>query len=894
MKQQKFSARVKRLRNAKRARTSTHEADDRDGKHVQVPLTAAQLEQAIRAIRESKVDALYLRDANRQWLFTLKDTESAYRLLIENMSEGALTVTREGAIAYANRSFAEMVGQPLPSVIGAPITSCFDPVEKDVVRALLADGVCSKRSIELDLLSHNGARKPLQLSVSPLPASGLPGAVCMIATDLTLQRRSEAAMRARQRLLKVLEKQRKTEESLRISLETLQLHDSALGAISQGVIITDPRAQTTYVNAAFENITGYARGDVLGRNCSLLQGADTSATTREVLAAAIHAGKPFHGDILNYRKDGAPFWNELSITPVFDADGAVSQFVGVQRDVSAHRLVEEQLRLAAKVFEQSKEGIVITDSHNKVVKVNSAFSAITGFSETEILGRSPHILRSGCHDPAFFHDMWRSLRAQGSWQGEVWNRHKSGALYLVSLSLSQVDGAPGRPAHYIATFSDITQRKEAERNLVRMAHFDLLSGLPNRALLSDRASHALQEAIRNQQSLSIMFMDLDRFKHVNDTLGHQIGDCLLAAVSQRIKDAVRAQDTVSRVGGDEFVLLLPDTDADGATHLARKLVDLLQQPFCVDEHKLNIGTSIGIALYPGDGDDFEALCKSADAAMYLAKQEGGDTFRFYTGDIQARSERLLTLENALRHALERGEMQVYYQPQRALCGQRILGAEALLRWRHPELGMVSPEEFIPVAEGSGLINAIGEWVLRSAAQQIRRWRDGGMAAITVGVNLSAMQFRQSDLLDVVNRVLDEAGIPPESLELELTERVALNDPEGAIAVMDKLRSRGVRMSIDDFGTGYSSLNYLKRFKAYRLKIDRSFIRGLIENTEDQAIVAAIIHLASSLGMQTIAEGVETAAQMAFLQEQGCDEMQGYWLSQPLPAEQFEAFMAAVA
>jgi len=389
-------------------------------------------------------------------------------------------------------------------------------------------------------------------------------------------------------------------------------------------------------------------------------------------------------------------------------------------------------------------------------------------------------------------------------------------------------------------------------------------------------------------------MDLDRFKHVNDTLGHQIGDRLLVAVSQRIKDAVRAQDTVSRVGGDEFVLLLPDTDADGATHLARKLVDLQQQPFCVDEHKLNIGTSIGIALYPGDGDDFEALCKSADAAMYLAKQEGGDTFRFYTGDIQARSERLLTLENALRHALERGEMQVYYQPQRAFCGQRILGAEALLRWRHPELGMVSPEEFIPVAEGSGLINAIGEWVLRSAAQQIRRWRDAGMAAITVGVNLSAMQFRQSDLLDVVNRVLDEAGIPPESLELELTERVALNDPEGAIAVMDKLRRRGVRMSIDDFGTGYSSLNYLKRFKAYRLKIDRSFIRGLIENTEDQAIVAAIINLASSLGMQTIAEGVETAAQMAFLQEQGCNEMQGYWLSQPLPAEQFEAFMAATA
>jgi EAL domain-containing protein (putative c-di-GMP-specific phosphodiesterase class I) len=357
---------------------------------------------------------------------------------------------------------------------------------------------------------------------------------------------------------------------------------------------------------------------------------------------------------------------------------------------------------------------------------------------------------------------------------------------------------------------------------------------------------------------------------------------------------LREQDTVARVGGDEFVLLLPDTDADGAAHLGQKLVALLQVPFHIEEHELLIGSSTGIALYPDDGDNFEALCKSADAAMYRAKQDGGNAFHFYTDEIQARSERLLSIENALRHALERGEMQVYYQPQTSLCGRRIVGAEALLRWRHPTLGIVPPDEFIPIAESSGLINTIGEWVLRTTVRQIRAWRDAQAPPLVVAVNVSAAQFRQRDLLDVVCRILDEAGVPPQCLELELTENAALKDPEGAIAIMDKLNARGIRMSIDDFGTGYSSLSYLKRFKAYRLKIDKSFVRDILENAEDQAIVTAIISMANSLGMHTIAEGVETAGQMELLREKGCDELQGYWLSQPLPVDQFTAFMEAAS
>jgi diguanylate cyclase (GGDEF)-like protein len=458
------------------------------------------------------------------------------------------------------------------------------------------------------------------------------------------------------------------------------------------------------------------------------------------------------------------------------------------------------------------------------------------------------------------------------------------------MSISQVNDAAGQPTQYIATFSDVTQRKEDEVKLQRMAHFDALTGIPNRALLGDRATHAFREASRNDECIAMMFIDLDRFKNVNDSLGHRFGDELLVTVAARLNQAVREQDTVARVGGDEFVLLLPDTDADGAAHLAQKLVGLLHVPFRGDEHELVVGSSIGIALYPDDGDDFEVLCKAADAAMYRAKQDGGNTFHFYTNEIQARTERLLSIENALRYALERGEMQIYYQAQKSLCGRQILGAEALLRWRHPTLGVIAPDEFIPIAESSGLINTIGEWVLRTTVRQIRSWRDADIAPLIIAVNLSAAQFRQRDLLDVVCRILDEAGVPPQCLELELTENVALKDPEGAVAIMDKLNARGIRMSIDDFGTGYSSLSYLKRFKAYRLKIDKSFVHDIIENAEDQAIVTAIISMANSLGMHTIAEGVETAGQMEFLREKGCDELQGYWFSRPLPVDQFTALM----
>ena len=549
-----------------------------------------------------------------------------------------------------------------------------------------------------------------------------------------------------------------------------------------------------------------------------------------------------------------------------------------------------QRKLAAEVFEQSSEGIVITDAARNIVLVNHAFTATTGYSEAEVLGRNPRMLASGRQDQDFYRAMWEAINRNGRWEGELWNCRKDGSLYPEWLSISRVLDAAGEVSHYIGTFTDITQHKAAEEHIQWLAHFDTLTGLPNRVLLADRTRHTLSMVQRGQEPLALMLIDLDHFKNVNDSLGHRVGDALLQELAKRLTAAVREQDTVSRPGGDEFIMVLPGTDAAGAAHLAEKLLETVVQPYQIEQHELRVTPSIGIAMYPGDGADFDTLSKCADVAMYRAKQHGRNNYCFFTSEMQARSVRTLQLENALRRALERDEFSLHYQPQISMLDGCIIGAEALLRWRHPELGMVSPAEFIPIAEDSGQILPIGEWVLRSAVRQWKIWSDQARAPMTLAVNLSAVQFHHPRLVELVVQILAEEKLEPKYLELELTEGVAMDNPLAAIAVMDNLHARGIRMSIDDFGTGYSSLSYLKRFKIYKLKIDQSFVRDIADDPNDKAIVGAVISLADSLGLQTIAEGVETEEQLAFLREKGCDEAQGYYFSRPLPADQFEAFL----
>ncbi len=505
---------------------------------------------------------------------------------------------------------------------------------------------------------------------------------------------------------------------------------------------------------------------------------------------------------------------------------------------------------------------------------------------------NPHLSQDGSGD---------ILHGQMNIQNLLWYPFgfREDAYYLLTLNqihsnrgwsqeeLDFLDSVSHQVTLALNKISLMDERQRAEERIRHLAYFDALTGLPNRTQLNDHLQYALSLAKRSNGHLAVMFLDLDHFKDINDTLGHTIGDALLVELAQRLHLALREEDTVSRLGGDEFILMFPGTDGHGAAQVAQKLLDVITRPYLIEQYELSVSASIGIALYPNDGEDLETLSKRADSAMYRAKQEGRNGYRFFTQEMQAKAVRNLQLVHALRHALERNELHVHYQPQVAMQGNNIVGAEALLRWQHPELGAISPAEFIPAAEDSGLILPIGEWVLRNAVQQTKTWMEDGAAPMVISVNLSAAQFRHPDLPDLVSRILDEVGLPPEYLELELTESVAMHDPEGAIGVMNALHDRGIRISIDDFGTGYSSLSYLKKFKVYKLKIDQSFVRDISTDAEDKAIVSAIIHMARSLGLKTIAEGVETSGQLAFLKEQQCDEAQGYYYSKPLSAEQFE-------
>lgn len=574
----------------------------------------------------------------------------------------------------------------------------------------------------------------------------------------------------------------------------------------------------------------------------------------------------------------------------FDSNGVLLKMIGTIQDITERKRSSETLLKLSLAVEQSPNSIVITDIDGNIEYVNSMFTVITGYSYDEVLGQNPRILKSDDTPQSTYDDMWAHLVRGDIWHGELINRRKDKSLYIESATISPVKQSDGKITNYLAIKEDITDKKRAEAYIEKLAHFDQLTGLPNRVMLNDRVTYLLNSAQRNHESLAVMFLDLDHFKNINDTLGHTIGDQVLIEIAKRIKATIRDEDTVSRLGGDEFIMLFPNTDSNAALNIATKLIAAVSKASLIDQHELIITPSIGIALYPNDGKDFETLLKNADTAMYRVKNDSRNNFHFFTQEMQLNLSRNLLLVNALRHALERNELEVYYQPQVAIEDGHIIGAEALLRWNHPELGMIPPAEFIPIAENSGQIIEIGEWVLRTAVQQTKKWIVEGISPMVIAVNLSAVQFRQPNLITLVTTILEEMQVPHEYLELELTEAVTMHDPKAAIEIMNQLHDQGIRMSIDDFGTGYSSLSYLKRFKVYKLKIDQSFIRDITTDSDDRAIVSAIIDMANNLGLHTIAEGVETAEQLAFLRLHGCNEVQGYYFSKPLPADLFTEFV----
>ncbi|MDQ2075992.1 bifunctional diguanylate cyclase/phosphodiesterase [Marinimicrobium sp. ABcell2] len=551
---------------------------------------------------------------------------------------------------------------------------------------------------------------------------------------------------------------------------------------------------------------------------------------------------------------------------------------------------DSRLDLSAKLFEYGNEGFIVTAPDQRIVMVNKAFTRITGYSEAEALGQTPALLSSGRHDAAFYEAMWSELASTGSWQGEVWNRRKDGSIYPEWLSISQVCNEEGEVCHYIGIISDISGLKHSQEQVQHLAYYDPLTNLPNRLLLDERAHFALGMSKRSGKSMALVFLDLDHFKQINDSLGHHVGDELLIGFARRLALALRDQDTLARRSGDEFILVLPDTDANGAAHTAQKLLNLLKAPFQISGYSLSVTCSLGIALYPSDGHTLDELYTSADIAMYRAKQDGRGVYRFFTSEQQAKHARTMTLESALKQAVEQQQFEVYYQPQYNLADGTLVGIEALLRWHHAELGDVPPQEFIPIAETNGLILPLGEWVLREATQQLNRWSSAGLTPVRMAVNLSTHQFNQNNFFEILLGILSEAELGAEYLELELTETAAMQDAEHNIRITNQFTRAGISLSMDDFGIGYSSVSCLRRFNLRTLKIDMSLVRDLDSDPDDQAIVGSIITLARGLGLKTIAEGVETEAQANYLRTLGCHYAQGYLYGKPLPARDLEQLL----
>lgn len=553
--------------------------------------------------------------------------------------------------------------------------------------------------------------------------------------------------------------------------------------------------------------------------------------------------------------------------------------------------MSDELGMAAAVFENTSEAVLITDVNANIVAVNKAFESITGYQEHEVVGVNPSKIKSNRHDEAFYQQMWSELLDSGMWRGEIWNRRKSGEVFPAWQSIRAINNETGDVSHYISVFSDISTLKQSQEKLDFLAYHDPLTSLPNRLLFEDRLEQALKHAKREKHEIVLLFLDLDRFKNINDSLGHPVGDALLVGVSKRLGKLVRQEDTVARLGGDEFVVILERIErAEAGAVLAQKIIDAFHESIVADGHELLVTLSIGISQYPADGEDVPTLVKNGDAALYQAKEKGRNCFCFYTAELTSKISERLAMETALRGALKEEELMLYYQPFVSLQSGKITGAEALLRWNHPEHGLVLPDRFIALAEDTGLIISIGAWVLRHACQQARAWLDQGYDFGRISVNVSGLQIQRDEFVDIVKQALQETGLDGKYLELELTEKVIMHNTDKAIAVLNQLKEIGVQVAIDDFGTGYSSLSYLKQLPIDKLKIDQSFIREIPGDADDKAIVRAVRALAKALRIKVVAEGIENSKQESFLKRLGCDEGQGYLYSQPASSAECELLL----
>lgn len=635
-------------------------------------------------------------------------------------------------------------------------------------------------------------------------------------------------------------------------------------------------------NPSFESFYNAREEDIVGKTDYDFVAREVADSFRYYDRKAIEAGRPnTNEEWLKFNSNGYRGLFETIKTPMYDERGVLTGILGIARDITLRRKSEDDLRLAATVFEKSREGIVISDKENRIVMVNRAFCEITGHEEQHVLGQNMYMPLAMDQEEAFYLELWRALDTEACWHGELRSRRSDDVIYQLWLSVTRTFDDSGEVSGHIAIFEDTTELKEREEKIHWLAHFDSVTGLPNRTLLVDRSRSAIRMAQRSGKQLALLYCDLDHFKNINDALGHGVGDRLLSEVAARLSGNLREEDTVSRQGGDEFVILVPDADTIRIAHVCRKILSVINKSYHIDDFTLDMTLSIGVAMYPDDGTDFESLAKNADIAMYRAKQMGRNNYCFFTFELEHSTARTLQLESDIRRALEREELVLHYQPQLSLSSGDITGVEALLRWQHEEYGMIAPDEFIPIAEYTGQIIPIGEWVMRTAAAQLQTWLRKGIAPIKIAVNLSVLQLRQPALIDSIRRILEETGLSSNLFELELTESMLLEDREQNIEKLNRISELGIRIAIDDFGTGYSSLSYLKSLPLDYLKIDKTFTQDMLTDPGDATIARSVISLGHSLGLEIIAEGVENVEQMAFLREHQCEQVQGYLFSRPL-------------
>lgn len=834
----------------------------KDGTRIQCLLTGVRLVvNGAPCILGIAVDLRKLRQAE----------ESVLRLasIVECSEDAIIGKDADGVITSWNRAAEKMYGYTTVEAVGRNV-SFLVPAEKQAETSAILERAKTGLSIECletQRITKTGSMLDVSVSISPIKdATGRVTGASTIARDISLRKRAE---------------------------QQLNLQSAALHAAANAIVITDYKGTIVWVNRAFTALTGYTEKEVLGKNPRVLKSGKQPEAYYAQLWSTISSGKVWQGELINQRKDGTTYTEEMTITPVTRDTGnpANRYFIAIKQDITQRKRAEESLLFKTALLEAQAEttidGILVVDESDHIILANKQFGAQFGIPDELLMAQDDQIVLvhvvSKVESPDAFVEKVRHLYSHREEKSRDEFRLKNGKIFD-RYSAPLVDSKGGYRGR-IWYFRDITERKLAEERVQFLAYYDALTGLPNRTLLKDRLSKALARARRHQGKVALLFLDLDQFKNINDSLGHAVGDLFLQGVAERLKKWGREQDTVARIGGDEFLLVLTDVkDIPDAAVAAERLMDTMTPSFVVQDRSISVGCSLGISIFPDHGADPETLIMHADSAMYCAKDSGRNNFTFFTENMNTQAAERLTLESSLRLALDKNQLFLMYQPQMEIATGRIVGLEALLRWQHPELGLVPPDKFIRIAENSGMILPIGEWVLTTACRQAKKWQVEGLPAVSVAVNVSAVQIRQKGFCELVRKILHETGLAPQYLELELTESLLLANADLVLSVVQELAAIGLKLAIDDFGTGYSSFSYLKQFRASKLKIDRSLITEVAVKADDAAITAAIISMAKSLNLKVIAEGVEDEAQMSFLRSHQCDEIQGYYFSKPLTAE----------